>query len=215
MQVNFNPSVNQARPQFKALKSIKYEGEALQNCARAQKELLTIFDHPNIKKLFQNFDGSVVFKSYEEFPNGYPVKQLGFSIDIFDNFSETFSKIKQEYLEKAKKANVSSDRFERIDFYGNTPDHKYPYLYGWITLLYDNSDIFEKSQETSKYIKKEMNDSEKYNEIFTNHLVENEQQIRNEFDYALNRELKLQKDKRDEIQAKDDVANKLKELLGK
>ncbi|MBQ7764267.1 hypothetical protein IJ384_02735 [bacterium] len=214
MQVNFNPSVNQSRPQFKALKGIKIEGEALQNCARAQKELLTIFEHPNIKKLFQKYDGEVVFRSYVGSKNSYPVKQLEFSIDLFDNFSKTFSKIKQEYLEKAKKANVSTDRFERIDLYGNTPDHKYPYLYGWTTLLCNNSDIFEKSQETSEYIKKEMNNSEKYNEIFTNHLVENEQKIRNEFDYALNIELKLQKDKRDEIQAVDDVANKLKELLG-
>ncbi len=214
MQVNFNPSVNQSRPNFKALKAVKFEGKVIQNCARAQKELLTIFDHPNIRKLFQNFDGEVIFKTSVIHNNPVPVNKLSFSINIFDNFSENFSKIKQEYFEKAKKAKVSSNIFEGIDFYENRPDHTLTYLYDFVAFSFDDSDILKTSQKTSKLVKEKMNNPEEYNKKLTMDIKENEQKIRSAFASVLKKEFKLRKDNIDEIQAKDDVANKLKELLG-
>ena len=212
MQVNFNPSVNQARPQFKALKSIKFEGEALQNCARAQKELLTILDHPNIKKIFQKYDGEVLFKDYQVFKPHHQ-KKLAYSIYIFDNLSKKFSKIKQEYLEKVKKENLSRDIFEGIKSDEYEPDYSFCHLGRSVTLHYVFDDILEKSKLLSEYAKEELEDPKK-NELLDWYIEHNEEMIRSRFASALERALKLQKDNIDEVTAKDDVANKLKELLG-
>ena len=212
MQVNFNPSINQSRPNFKALKAVKFEGEALQNCARAQKELLTIFDHPKLKSLFEKYDGEVIFRDYQVF-NPHHQKKLAYSIYIFDNLSEKFSKIKQEYLEKAKKENLSRDIFEGIKSDEYEPDYSFCLFGRNVTLHYVFDDILEKSKLLSEYAKKELEDPEK-NELLDWHIEHKEEKIRSRFASALERALKLQKDNIDEVTAKDDVANKLKELLG-
>lgn len=212
MQVNFNPSINQSRPNFKALKAVKFEGEALQNCARAQKELLTILDHPNIKKIFQKYDGEVLFKDYQVFKTQHQ-KKLAYSIYIFDNLSEKFSKIKQEYLEKAKKENLSSDIFEGIKSDEYESDYSFCHLGRSVRLNDIFDDILEKSKLLSEYAKEELEDPKK-NELLDWHIEHNEEMIRSRFASALERALKLQKDNIDEVTAKDDVANKLKELLG-
>ena len=74
-------------------------------------------------------------------------------------------------------------------------------------------DILEKSKLLSEYAKKELEDPEK-NELLDWHIKHKEEKIRSRFASALERALKLQKDNIDEVTAKDDVANKLKELLG-
>ena len=213
MQVNFNPSVGQSRPNFKALKSIKFEGEALQNCARAQKELLTIFDHPKLKNLFKKYDGQVLFIDKVKNLSAYS-HTLSCQIEIFGCQEKEFSKMKSKYIAKAKEANVSTNRIKNAIY--PYPQSKTVYLCksAWQDITDKIKDVYIRSQGVVKSVNETLGSADGEDVILNKILNEYKGNINIFFDKILKEEIKLKKESYEEVIAKDEVANKLKELLG-
>jgi hypothetical protein len=210
MQISLNSSINQPKQNFKALKSIKFDGKALENSYRAQKELLTILEQPNIKKVCEKFDSFVEFGRYYDYR--YSDFNLYCEINVRDNIRDIFSRIKQEYIEKAKNMNVSSEKFEDIKFTEDHPKYSYDYLRCHIYQPY-GEDIVVTSKRLSETVKKEMNNPEKYNKELTDFQNNVESGIRRTFDNILKEEIKSLSDKNEEALAQKEISNKLKELL--
>jgi hypothetical protein len=206
MQISLNSSINQPKQNFKALKSIKFDGKALESNYRAQKELLTILEQPNIKKVCEKFDSFVEFGRY------YSYRHSDFNlycvINVKDNFRDIFSRFKQEYIEKAKNMNVSSEKFEDIKFTEDHPKFSCGYLNCHIYHPY-GEDLVVTSKRLSETVKKEVNNPEKLTD-FQNNV---ESGIRRIFDNILKEEIKSLSDKNEEALAQKEVSNKLEELL--
>ena len=213
MQVNLNPSVNQVRPNFKALKSVKFEGEALQNCARAQKELLTIFDHPKLKSLFKKYDAQVLFDdSYYKPHNAFPYCTFC-QIDIFGCHEKEFSKMKSKYIDKAKEAKVSTDRIKNA-IYPFAPSRTIYLSKSAIGGIVDRKDLYTRCQEIVKSVNDALGSADGEDVVLNEILDEYKGNINIFFDKILKEEIKLKKESYEEVIAKNEVANKLKELLG-
>ena len=214
MQVNLNPSVNQVRPNFKALKSIEFVGDGLQKSKRAQKELLTIFDHPKLKSLFKKYDGKVVFKDEvvpkDRYGHGFVTDYvISCQIEIFGCAKKVFSKIKSEYLDKTKNENVSTDIIKKAS---NPFEEATVYLNERERVLISNFDDTVKN--VSENVKKKLGEVNDEDLILEKIIEEYDWRTRHYLDNTLRNEIKRKKMIDEETTAKHDVANKLKELLG-
>ncbi len=205
MQININS--NQPKPSFKALKAIKFDGKALQNSSRAQNELLTVLEHPHIQNLCKENDVQVEFCNY--YNSRYDCNRIYCKISVLDNISEKVSKIKEKSIDKANAMGVSSSKLEGIKF---NEDGSYTYLNKDIYRPYAQ-DIVESSKCLAESVEKEMNNPQKYDEDLMKSRIDVETWLESFFDKIIKEDIESRKIENDEILAKQNVSNKLKELL--
>lgn len=143
MQIqNVSTNNDQKQPNFKALKGISFVGPQLEFNAKAQNELLKIFDHQPVKDIFTKFDGNVEFKSatidfveksnyIQKYENTPLIYKIECSLNLFNqhlkNLLETFKELAKNaevnieeplssYNEKFKTVNfeLEAGRYERL-----------------------------------------------------------------------------------------------------
>ena len=111
MLVNMN--IQPSTTQFKALKSIKFEGPILTENIKAKRNLLKISENKNIKNLFKKYDGEIIFESAilgSKPTRGY----IGYAINLFQDFKNDLTKVKDTYIQKAKNKNLPTEELENI-----------------------------------------------------------------------------------------------------
>ena len=120
MQVNFNPSVNQSSPQFGKLKAIRFtpadDVDLLRSSYSAKKKLLEICDLPMIKKIFEKFNGEILFSASKvdnRYIQDHGMVNVKASILLDINDSE-FEKIKKTYKDRAFEETLDYVSFDSI-----------------------------------------------------------------------------------------------------